>query len=75
MATIVPSSTVALWTTAPCPITTPSPTTQGTPSSTCSTDPSWTLLPRPMRIGAMSPRMTALYQTLLPAPMVTSPMM
>ena len=36
--------------------------------------PSWILVPAPMRMKFVSPRSTQWYQTLLPAPIVTSPM-
>ena len=47
---------------------------QGTSSSTWTMVPSWRLVCEPIFTGAMSPRMTAPYQTLDSAPSVTSPM-
>jgi len=46
------------------PMVTLSPMVSGLPWSVCRTLPSCTLLLRPMRIGSLSPRITALYQTL-----------
>ncbi|ADI11935.1 hypothetical protein SBI_08817 [Streptomyces bingchenggensis BCW-1] len=62
-----PCST-ALW-----PTETRSPTVAGKPGSACIVQLSWILLPAPTLIASASPRSTAWYQTLAPAPSVTSP--
>ncbi len=61
-------------TTARWPTTQPSPTTAGYPGSACSTQPSWTFVRAPIRIGSVSPRNTAPYQTLDCSPKYTAPM-
>jgi hypothetical protein len=73
MPMVTPSLTVVPWTTAACPMVTSSPTTHGVPRSTWSTAPSWTFERLPMRMGATSPRITALNQTLDSDPISTSP--
>ena len=60
-------------TTARWPTTQPSPTTAGYPGSACSTQPSWTFVRAPIRIGSVSPRNTAPYQTLDCSPKYTAP--
>src|SRR5271169_6983207 len=83
--TITPSSTVAPlptsasapmtapWTTHRWPMVAPSPTSVTGSSPPCSTDPSWTLAPRRIRIGPKSARSTAPYQTEASASTRTSP--
>src|SRR5215207_146963 len=61
--------TTALW-----PRTHPSPTTAGKPGSAWRMQPSCTLVLAPIRMGSVSPRNTAPYQTLDSSPRCTSPM-
>ena len=70
-----PSPTVHPCTTALCPTDTSSPMTTGRPASTCTETLSWRLLPAPIVMDALSPRRTALYQTLASGPSETEPTM
>ena len=74
MPTRLPSPIVQPCSIALCPTVTFSPIVIGKPASTCSTAPSWTLLPAPIVIRSLSPRTTALNQTLTSSASVTSPM-
>ena len=64
MPTRQPSPTVQPCRIALCPIVQSAPIESGEPSSECSTAPSWMLVRAPMRIISLSPRITALNQTL-----------
>ena len=55
------------------PTVTFSPTTSGMPTSACSTLRSWMLLPLPMRMDSVSPRITVPNQTLLSSASATRP--
>ena len=57
------------------PTVTFGPISMGQPSSTCSTLPSWMLVPRRIRMASLSPRMETCDQMLTPASSVTLPMM
>src|SRR3546814_357276 len=59
---------MALW-----PMVTPVPMVSGKPMSVCITVPSCTLLFLPIRISSLSPRSTALNQTLAPSSRRTLP--
>ncbi len=73
MPTSTLSPIVAPCTTAPWPMDTPSPRLTGRPASTWNAQLSCTLQRAPMVIGSLSARITAPYQMLAPAPMVTAP--
>jgi hypothetical protein len=73
--TMQSSPTRQPWRMTPWPTVTRAPTwVSERPPVVCATVPSCTEVPAPMRIGAMSPRIDTLGQTLTSAPSSTSPM-
>ena len=73
LAIMLPSPTLQPCRKAMCPTVTSAPMRTGTPGSVWITLPSWMLLPRPISIQSVSPRITALNQTLAAASRRTLP--